>query len=85
MRRGAGGKKRDANEKPVVEALRAVGAEVWHISGIGLPDLLVRFQGHLHAFEVKGVKGKRTKAQEESLFPVIRTPAEALERIGVRE
>lgn len=89
MRRGAGGKKRDAAERPIVEALKSVGCEVWYVSGgDGQPDLLVRVGGKngvLHGFEVKTGKGRKTQAQAKSLFPVVRTPAEALERIGVRE
>lgn len=90
MRRGAGGKRRDGNEKSIVEDLKKLpNVEVWYVSGAdGQPDILVRVggvDGTLHGFEVKRPKGKRTKAQEKSLFPIVRTLAEALERIGVRE
>ena len=75
-------RKRDANEKAIVDALRAVGAEVTRISGEGAPDLLVKRRGRLWAFEVKGPKGKRTEAQVESQWPIVRTVDEALKSIG---
>ena len=75
-------RRRDSVEKPIVAAWRRVGAEVWLISGPGAPDALVRFQGHLYAFEIKTAKGKRTQAQEVSQFPVVRTEPEALAAIG---
>ena len=31
--KGGGGKRRDANEKAIVAALEAAGAQVWQISG----------------------------------------------------
>lgn len=74
--------KRDAAEKPIVEALRAVGAEVTLISGDGAPDLLVRFRGNVVALEVKGTNGRQTKAQQESQWPIVRTADEALTAIG---
>lgn len=82
MRRVGQARKRDANEKPVRAALEAVGADVTPISGKGAPDLLVRFRGRLFAFEVKGEKGKRTEAQEESDWPIIRSADDALKAIG---
>lgn len=72
--------KRDQNEPAVVQALEQVGAEVWRVSGKGLPDLLVRFRGVLYAGEVKGEKGKLRASQ--GAFPVWRTPADALQAIG---
>ena len=72
--------KRDANESAIVQALEAVGAEVWRLSGTGLPDLLVRFRGVLHAGEVKTKKGRLRATQ--GAFPVWRTPDDALTAIG---
>lgn len=83
MRRVGQARKRDANEKPIVDALRAIGAHVTRISGEGAPDLLVRFQGRLSAFEVKSRKGTRTDAQEDSNWPIVRTVGEALEAVGM--
>lgn len=82
MRRVGQTRKRDANEKPIVDALRAVGAHVTRISGEGAPDLLVSFQGDLWAFEVKSAKGKRTEAQTETQWPVIRSVEDGLRAIG---
>lgn len=77
-------RRRDRNEKGIVKALRAVGADVWPISGEAAPDLLVRFQGQVYAFEVKTATGKRTRAQEVSRFPVVRSVEDALQAIGVQ-
>jgi len=44
----------DANQKEVVDALRACGAYVRVITqGDGLPDLLVGYQGHTVLMELK--------------------------------
>ena len=72
--------KRDAAEKPIVEALRAVGAEVWQLSGKGHPDLLVRYKGILTAAEVKTGKAKLRATQGQ--FPVWRDVDTALKAIG---
>ena len=77
-------RKRDAIEKPIVEALEAVGAHVTRISGKGAPDLLVRHRGRLFAWEVKSEKGRRTAAQQETEWPLIRSVEEALHQIGVQ-
>lgn len=61
MRRAA---KRDANERDIVEALRAAGASVEIVSGRGLPDLLVGFRGQNLLMEIKGARGSLTKDQE---------------------
>ena len=82
MRRVGQTRKRDANEKPIRDALAAVGAHVTVISGEGAPDLLVRFRGRLYGLEVKGKSGKRTKAQEESQWPIVRNIEDALKEIG---
>lgn len=82
MRRQVWNLKRDAAEKPIVEALKAIGADVTQISGKGAPDLLIRFRGILVAVEVKSGKGKRTDAQEVSQWPIIRTAEDALKVIG---
>lgn len=72
--------RRDANEGDICEALASVGAEYWKLSGKGLPDVLVRFRGRLHAAEIKTLKGRLTKHQ--GAFPVWRTADEALAAIG---
>jgi hypothetical protein len=78
-------RKRDSNEKPIREALEAVGAEVFPISGKGAPDILVRLRGRLFGFEVKSKKGKRTNAQERTRWPVIRSVGEALMAVGISQ
>lgn len=52
MRRAA---KVDANQRFIVEALRAVGAsvELLHAVGKGCPDLLIGYQGINYLLEVK--------------------------------
>lgn len=82
MRRVGQTRRRDANEQPIVDALRALGAHVTRISGKGAPDLLVRHRGQLHAFEVKSEKGSRTAAQELTEWPIVRSVDEALRVIG---
>lgn len=64
--------RRDASEQPIVAALRKVGAEVWFVSGSGLPDLLVRWRGRYYVGEVKTGKGKLT-ARQQAAFPVWRS------------
>ncbi len=75
-------RKRDAMEKPIVEALEAVGADVTRISGKGAPDLLVRFRARLYAGEVKSEKGTQTEAQVKTGWPIWRSVDEALAAIG---
>jgi hypothetical protein len=72
--------RRDANESGIVQALEQVGAEVWRLSGTGLPDLLVRFRGVLYAGEVKTASGRLRASQ--GAFPVWRTTEDALQAIG---
>lgn len=75
--------KRDATEGPIVEILRAYGAEVHRISGAGLPDLLVRYRGVWTPLEVKSKTGRLTKAQAAISWPVVRNAPDALSAIGV--
>lgn len=81
MRRVGQTRRRDANEREIIEGLRAVGAEVTPISGKGAPDILVRRDGFLYAFEIKGKAGKRTDAQVLSQWPIVRSLDEALTAI----
>lgn len=82
FRRGGAKKRRDANEPAIRQALHAVYAETWQVSGEGLPDLLVRYQGRLFAFEVKSEKGTQTASQQQTNWPLVRTTDEALKAIG---
>lgn len=60
MRRAA---KRDANERPIIEALRRIGASVVVMKEP--VDLLIGWKGRTIALEVKDIGGRLTKAQEE--------------------
>lgn len=80
FRRGGAGKRRDANEPALIAGWRAIGAEVWQVGGRGLPDVLVRFRGHLYGFEIKTAKGRETENQGD--FPIVRSMDEALVAVG---
>ena len=60
MRRAA---RIDANQEQVVSALRAAGATVQSLAGVGkgVPDLLVGFQGKTLLMEVKD--GRKTPSE----------------------
>jgi hypothetical protein len=68
--------RRDANQKSIVEALRAAGVTVIEMGGVGdgVPDLLCmrRSHGLMRWLEVKMPGGRLTKAQERfhALIPV---------------
>lgn len=83
MRRVGQTRRRDLNEKAIVDALRAIGADVTRVSGPGAPDVIARYRGQLYAFEIKSQKGTQTEAQRETQWPVIRSVSEALEAVGV--
>jgi ribosomal protein L16/L10AE len=75
--------RRDANEPAIVQALEAVGAEVWRLSGTGIPDLLVwHVRCGVLLMEVKTKSGTLTDAQVQAnrRLPVhvVRTVDEAL-------
>lgn len=58
-------KRRDACERDIIKALRAVGATVSQLDGeAGLPDLLVGWRGHMLLMECKdpddGARNSRT-------------------------
>lgn len=57
----------DANQAPIVKALRQLGAYVVDLSrvGGGVPDLLIGWRGAWLLAEVKTEKGKLRKAQED--------------------
>lgn len=90
MRRVGQARKRDANEKPIVDALRSVGALVLRVSEKGAPDLVVYFRGRTRLLEVKSRLGRATLAQDASSvqgWPVVtvRDIDEALVAIGAAE
>ena len=87
----------DANHEQVVSALRAAGASVQSLAGVGkgVPDLLVGFQGKTMLMEVKD--GKKTPSErrltEDQLkwhgawrggpLAVVDSPDAALRMLGV--
>ena len=87
----------DANHKATVEALRAAGATVQSLAGVGkgVPDLLVGHQGHTLLMEVKdGDKSpSQRKLTEDQLkwhgewrggtLAVVDGPEAALRALGV--
>ncbi len=83
-------RKRDANEKAIVDALRAFGATIFRLSGEGVPDLLVGYRGTWMPLEVKSEKGVFTQLQREAMTNgsmaalVVRSVDEALAAIGVK-
>lgn len=75
--------KRDANEKPILDALRRCGVKCWRLSGDGLPDVLTRYRGRYEVFEVKTATGRKTKKQADIPWPIVRDVTEALRVVGV--
>lgn len=76
--------KRDDAERGVVQRLRELGAQVYPLSGRGIPDLCVVWRGVLRLAEVKTGKGKLTSDQATLMrgwtgppIPVLRTPDQA--------
>lgn len=83
FRRGAAGKRRDAVEPAIADALRAVGCKVYYVSGRGLPDLIAFKGSQMWAFECKSKGGTLTKAQADIPWPVVRSVSEALAVLGI--
>lgn len=75
--------RRDANEKPILDALRRCGVQCWRINGDGLPDVLTLYKGRYVPLEVKTATGRRTKRQTAIPWPVVRDLEQALFAIGV--
>lgn len=89
MRRAA---RTDTNQSDIVAALKAIGAEVTSLAGVGsgVPDLLVSFRGQWHLMEVKdgsrppsqrALKWTQQRWRERQQAPVhvVHGPAEAVE------
>lgn len=85
--------KRDLSEKPIIEALQAVGCTVLALSIKGAPDLLVGytdFEGYRAniLMEVKTGKAKLRTGQEEWIgnwagnVVVVRSIEDALQAVG---
>ena len=87
MRRAA---KTDDNQRPIVAALRAVGATVkpLHAVGAGVPDLLVGYRGVNYLLEVKSRRGRLTADQVvffdqwRGAAQVVRSVDDALKVVG---
>lgn len=79
FRRGGAKKRRDANEKAIREALAALGCETWQLGGRGLPDLLIAAPGPTWLVcEVKTATGRKTEAQRDIRWPIIRSIDDAI-------
>ena len=86
-------KKTDANQQEIIDALRAVGATVQDLSGVGkgAPDIACGIRGVTYLLEIKNpeTKGKLNPAQVKwheawrGHVTVVRTIEEALREIGV--
>jgi len=82
-------KRRDDNEREIIDVLEAVGAQVHQLDQENKPDLAVDFRGEWIFLEVKGPNGKLTPGQKEFFnnvqapAAVVRTIDEALQAIKV--
>jgi len=84
FRRGGAGKRRDAIEPAIIEALRAHGVLVWQIGGRGLPDLLCLHRTRWVPLEVKtGPKGRLSAVQalQQAPWAIVRSVDEALQAV----
>ena len=90
FRRGGSGKRRDAIEPNVIQALRAFGATVIQLSGTApVPDLLVGYRGAWTPMEVKsGERAGFTEAQALAMTSghmqavVVRSVEDAIVAVG---
>lgn len=51
--------RRDPNEPEIIDALRAVGAAVYQLEGLGVPDLVAFWRSSTTFLEVKSPPGPR--------------------------
>ena len=80
-------RKVDRNQAEIVEALRAAGASVQILSGVGhgCPDIIAGLKGRNWLFEIKAPNGKMTKDEIEwekswrGQYTIVRTVEQALE------
>ncbi len=84
--------KRDSNERPIIDALKAAGATVYQISENDLWDLIVGFRGDTYLVEVKQPGKGLRPGQEETfktwsggLIAIIHSVPEALQFVGAIE
>jgi len=88
----------DENQTSIVNALRGVKASVQSLSreGMGVPDIMVGYQGKNYLMEIKNPKRTAKRQQPDSVWQqpwhdawngqvaVVRTIDEAMQVIGVR-
>lgn len=81
-------KRRDANEAPIIDALRAVGCLVYQQD---FPDITVKYQGRLHWMEISNPNNRYRKRTEKQLamlrlwdVPVIEYAHEAMAYLGIK-
>lgn len=80
-------RKVDANQPEIVEALRAAGASVQILSGVGhgCPDVIVGLKGRNYLFEIKARGGAMTRDEIiwqhgwNGQYTIVRTVDQALE------
>jgi hypothetical protein len=84
------GARRDANERPIVQALELAGWKVFPLSAPGWPDLVCVRHGQVRLLEVKTRTGKLKPAQvvlhqrmasAGLRVHVVRTPEEAIHAV----
>lgn len=85
------GRRKDANQDAIVRALKAVGCDIFDLSGAcgGVPDIAcLTPSGAVRFMEIKTDKGKLRPSQlaipEGWKVAVVRSVDEALEVVGIR-
>lgn len=81
-RRWAGGGKRDAAERAILDDLHALKIRTWQLSGKGNPDVLARYAGRWIVFEVKTGRAQPNANQQAIPWPIVRTTEEAIAAIN---
>jgi len=77
--------KRDDVEADIIGVLHQMGFQVERLSGPGVPDLLLSRAGRWLVAEIKGPKGRLTKAQTifhqqaRANIPILRSVEQAVE------
>jgi len=85
FRRGGAGKRRDAIEPAVIQALNAHGVRTWQINGRALPDVLCEHGGRWLPIGIKsGEKSRLTPSERAAppLWPLVHSVQEALRMFG---
>jgi hypothetical protein len=87
FRRGGAGKRRDAIEPAVIQALRAIGVTCYQINGRALPDVLCERRGRWLPLGIKsGEKARLTRSERETppSWPMVHSVDQALALFGVK-